>query len=159
MEHRLDTIDLKILDCLQNDGRISNTELAEIVGLSPTPCARRVRILEDAGFFKGTVTLIEPEAVGLAMTTFVQITLNRQKRDKLDAFEAIVSSWPEVLEVYLMTGDYDYLLKVLASDLKSFQAFMEKLTALDEISHIKSSFALKHVASKTALPLPHVGSI
>jgi Lrp/AsnC family leucine-responsive transcriptional regulator len=152
----LDSIDIKILKALQRDGGISNVELAEQVALSPTPCARRVKLLEEAGFFRGKVTLLSQRSVGLPITAFVQITLSRQKRDKLSRFEAAVSGWPEVMEFYLMTGDFDYLVRVVATDLDAFHAFMVKLTDVEEISHIKSSFALAQVAYKTALPLDHL---
>jgi Lrp/AsnC family leucine-responsive transcriptional regulator len=152
----LDTIDLKILQILQEDGGISNLELANRVALSPTPCSRRVKLLEDAGFFRGKVTLLVPDAVGLPVTVFVQITLSRQKRRKLDHFESVVREWPEVMELYLMTGDFDYLLRVVAPNLDAFHKFLIKLTDVEEISHIKSSFALKQVRYSTALPLDHL---
>lgn len=155
-ELTLDATDLKILRILQTDGAISNLELADMVSLSPTPCSRRVRLLKEAGFFRGTVTLVSPEAVGLPMTVFVQITLSRQKRQKLDLFESIVSDWPEVMELYLMTGDFDYLMRVVSSSLESFQRFLTRLTEIEVISHIKSSFALKQVRYSTSLPLGHL---
>lgn len=155
----LDATDLKILNILQNEGGISNLELAERISLSPTPCSRRVRLLEEAGFFRGKVTLVSPEAVGLPVTVFLQITLSRQKRQKLDHFESIVSAWPEVMEVYLMTGDFDYLLRVVAPSLEGFHDFLTRLTELEEINHIKSSFALKQVRYSTALPLDHLAMI
>lgn len=152
----LDATDLKILNILQSDGSISNLELAERISLSPTPCSRRVKLLEDAGFFRGKVTLVSPEAVGLPITVFLQITLSRQKRQKLDQFESKISAWPEVMEVYLMTGDFDYLLRVVAPSLEAFHNFLTKLTEIEEINHIKSSFALKQVRYSTALPLDHL---
>ena len=157
-ELTLDATDLKILNILQSDGSISNLELAERISLSPTPCSRRVKLLEDAGFFRGKVTLVSPEAVGLPITVFLQITLSRQKRQKLDQFESKISAWPEVMEVYLMTGDFDYLLRVVAPSLEEFHNFLTKLTEIEEINHIKSSFALKQVRYSTALPLDHLAN-
>ncbi len=153
---KLDSTDLKILKILQNDGSLSNLELAERISLSPTPCSRRVKLLEDAGFFLRKVTLVSPEAVGLAITVFLQVTLSRQKRNKLDNFESIVSEWPEVMEVYLMSGDFDYLLRVVAPSPEAFQLFVTKLTEIEEINHIKSNFALKQIRYSTALPLDHL---
>ena len=155
-EFTLDATDLKILQILQQDGSISNLELADKIALSSTPCSRRVKLLEEAGFFRGKVTLVSPDAVGLPVTVFVQITLSRQKRQKLDHFESVVSGWPEVMELYLMTGDFDYLLRVVAPSLDAFHTFLIKLTDVEEISHIKSSFALKQVRYSTALPLNHL---
>ena len=155
-EFKLDAVDLKILKILQEDGSISNIELAERVALSATPCARRVKILEELGFFKGKVTLVEPQALGLSVTVFVQITLNRQERKNLERFESFVSAWPEVMEVYLMTGDFDYLIRIATPSLEAFHEFLTKLTGVESISHIKSSFALRQVLYKTALPLDHL---
>ena len=155
-ELTLDATDLKILSILQTDGSISNLDLAERISLSPTPCSRRVKLLEEAGFFRGNVTLVSPEAVGLPLTVFLQITLGRQKRQKLDHFESIVSDRPEVMEVYLMAGDFDYLLRVVAPSLEAFHDFLKNLTEIEEIDHIRSSFALKQVRYSTALPLGHL---
>ncbi|GAB5458771.1 MAG: Lrp/AsnC family transcriptional regulator [Henriciella sp.] len=152
----LDATDLQILKILQNDGGISNLELADQISLSPTPCSRRVKRLQDAGYFRGKVTLVSQEAVGLPVTVFLQITLSRQKRQKLDHFESVVSAWPEVMEIYLMTGDFDYLLRAVSPSLEAFHNFLKKLTEIEEINHIKSSFALKQVRYSTALPLDHL---
>ncbi|WP_430404670.1 Lrp/AsnC family transcriptional regulator [Hyphomonas sp.] len=153
---KLDATDLKILRVLQQDGSISNLELADKVALSATPCSRRVKLLEEAGFFRGRVTLVSQEAVGLPMTIFIQITLSRQKREKLHQFEAIVGAWPEIMEMYLMTGDFDYLLRVVTPSLQAFNQFLVKLTDVEHISHIKSSFALNQIRYKTELPLDHL---
>ncbi|MEM9879731.1 MAG: Lrp/AsnC family transcriptional regulator [Pseudomonadota bacterium] len=149
----LDSIDLQILNTLQRNGDISNVELAERVALSPTPCARRVKLLEEAGFFLGKVTLLSQKDVGLPVTAFVHISMSRQKRDKLTRFEKTLSSWPEVMEFYLMTGDFDYLLRVVATGLDGFQQFIAKLTEIEGIGQMKSSLALKQVAYRTQLPL------
>ena len=150
----IDRIDLNILKALQEDARVSNVALADKVGLSPTPCARRVRNLEDSGVIRGSATLVDPAAVGLPISVFVQVTLERQIEPMLQIFEETVSAYPEVMECYLMTGDADYLLRVVVPDLASYQRFlMDGLTQVEGVASIKSSFALKEVQYRTALPL------
>lgn len=156
MSINLDAIDLKILKKLQEDATVSNSDLADHVGLSATPCARRVRALKDDGFFNRSVTLLSAERVGLSLNVFTHITLNRQKKKNLEAFEKAIILWPEVMECYLMTGDFDYLIKVVVTDLSRYQKFLDKLTMLDEINSIKSSFSLKQIQYKTELPLEHL---
>jgi len=156
MNFNLDKIDIDILKILQHDAGISNLELADKVSLSPSPCSRRVKLLADAGFFRGKVTLLDPINVGLAVNVFIQITLIRQKKNHLDIFEKQISQWPEVMECYLMTGDFDYLIRVAVPDLISYQVFLDKVTEIDEINHIKSSFSLKQICYKTELPLQHL---
>lgn len=152
----LDKIDIDILKILQRDAGISNLELADQVSLSPSPCSRRVKLLEEAGFFRGRVTLLDPKTVGLPVNVFMQITLIRQKKSHLEIFEEEISQWPEVMECYLMTGDFDYLIRVAVPDLISYQVFLDKVTEMEEISHIKSSFSLKQICYKTELPLQHL---
>jgi len=152
----LDKIDIDILKALQRDAGISNLELAEKVCLSPSPCARRVKLLEEAGFFRGKVTLLDPTSVGIPVNVFMQITLTRQKKSLLEEFEKDISQWPEVMECYLMTGDFDYLIRVAVPDLISYQQFLDNITEMEEINHIKSSFSLKQVCYKTELPLEHL---
>jgi Lrp/AsnC family transcriptional regulator, leucine-responsive regulatory protein len=150
----LDPIDRRILAALQDDAAISNIELAERVGLSPSPCLRRVRALERDGVIRRRVTLLDPAAVGLPVSVFVQVTLERQVEHALDTFERTVLGWPEVLECYLMTGDSDYLLRIVVPDLESYQRFlMQHLTRVPGVASIKSSFALRQVEYRTALPL------
>jgi len=152
----VDTIDIKILKILQQDGGISNIELADMISLSPSPCSRRVKLLEEAGFIRGKVTLLDPKAVGLPVNVFIQITLSRQRKNNLESFENDISQWPEIMECYLMTGDIDYLMRVVVTDLEGCQKFLDKLTNLEGISHIKSSFSLKQICYKTELPLDHL---
>ncbi len=152
----VDTIDIKILKILQQDGGISNIELADMISLSPSPCSRRVKLLEEAGFIRGKVTLLDPKAVGLPVNVFIQITLSRQRKNNLETFENDISQWPEIMECYLMTGDIDYLMRVVVTDLEGCQKFLDKLTNLEGISHIKSSFSLKQICYKTELPLDHL---
>jgi DNA-binding Lrp family transcriptional regulator len=150
----LDRLDLRILDLLQTDARMTNVELAEHVGLSPSPCARRVKLLEQSGVIRGSATLLDAASVGLPISVFIQVTLERQTESALQVFEQTVSGYPELMECYLMTGDADYLLRVVVPDLDSYQKFlMERLTQIPSVSSIKSSFALRQVQYRTALPL------
>jgi DNA-binding Lrp family transcriptional regulator len=152
----LDKTDIEILKLLQHDAGISNIELADKVSLSPSPCSRRVKLLEEAGFFRGKVTLLDPKMVGLPVNVFIQITLSRQKKKNLENFESEISQWPQVMECYLMTGDFDYLIRVAVPDLISYQEFLEHITEMEVIDHIKSSFSLKQICYKTELPLEHM---
>ncbi|MET4699523.1 Lrp/AsnC family leucine-responsive transcriptional regulator [Constrictibacter sp. MBR-5] len=150
----LDAIDRRILRVLQENARIPNVELAQAVGLSPSPCLRRVRDLEERGIVRRYVGLVDPGAVGLPVSVFVQVTLERQVERALETFETAVQERPEVMECYLMTGDADYLLRVVVPDLEAFQRFlMDHLTRVPGVASIKSSFALKQVKYLTALPL------
>ena len=129
-DYNLDNIDWKILNILQSDAGISNIELADQVCLSPSPCSRRVKNLERLGFISRRVTLIDPQRAGLPVTVFVQVTLHHQVKKDLDRFAQQVLEWPEVMECYLMTGDFDYLMRVVIPDLQTYQTFLdEKLTA------------------------------
>jgi Lrp/AsnC family transcriptional regulator, leucine-responsive regulatory protein len=150
----LDEIDRKILVLLQTDARIANVELADKVGLSPSPCLRRVRELEERGVVRRYVTLLDPAQVGLPVSVFVNVTLDRQIEPALEKFEAAILKRPEVMECYLMTGDFDYLLRVVTADLSAYERFLiDNLTRVPGVSSIRSSFALKQVKYSTALPL------
>lgn len=128
--------------------------LAERVGLSPTPCLRRIRIMEEKGIIRGYVALVDQKRVNLPVSVFVSIKLERQREGELDAFNAAVSQWPEVVEAYLMTGQRDFLLRVVVSDLDAYEHFLKsKLTRLDGVSSIESSFALGQVKHTNVLPL------
>ena len=153
----LDTTDRRILEVLQNDARIANVDLARQVNLSPSPCLRRVRRLEEDGYVRGYVSLLDPAAIGLPVSVFVQVSLEKQVVDALDEFERRIVSHSEVMECYLMTGDSDYLLRVVAPDIAAFQRFLlDHLTRIPGVASIKSSFALKQVSYRTALPLSHI---
>ena len=153
----LDAIDRRILAALQDNARIANAALAAAVGLSPSPCLRRVRALERAGVIKGYAALLEAAEVGLPISVFVQVTLERQVEPALEAFEAAILDRPEVMECYLMTGDADYLLRVVVADLAAYERFLkEHLTRVSGVASIKSSFALNQVKYSTALPIPVV---
>jgi DNA-binding Lrp family transcriptional regulator len=133
---------------------MSNTDLADAVGLSPSPCLRRVKALEDAGVIKRYTCVVDPKAAGLPIHIFISVSLGSQERVNLEKFESKIKSFNEVIECYLMTGVADYMLRVVVPDLESFEKFLaEKLTRLKEISNIRSSIALKQVVYKTELPL------
>jgi Lrp/AsnC family leucine-responsive transcriptional regulator len=156
-DQTLDKIDVEILKCLQVDSSLSNVELAEKVCLSPSPCARRVKILKDNGYFRGWVTLLDPEKIGLPVNVFIQVRLSHQIKRNLQQFEKEVAKWPEVMECYLMTGDYDYLMRVVVPDLQAYQHFLDtRLTLVKGVDNIRSSFSLKQVRYKTELPLDHM---
>ncbi len=151
---KLDRIDHKILDSLQNDARITNVELAKKAGLSPSPCLQRVRALEKSGLISRYVTLLNPLALGLTVSVFIQVSLEKQVERALEVFEKAIQSRPEVMECYLMTGDADYLLRVVVPDVQSLERFIVNyLSKIPGIASIKSSFSLKQVKYKTALPL------
>lgn len=151
---KLDDIDRRIVQALQADGRMSIQDLAAQVGLSPSPCARRVKLLEEAGVIKGYVAVIDQEKLGLPVSVFASIKLERQREEDLDRFEEAVSRWPEVLDCYLMTGQRDYLMRIVAADLEAYERFIkDKLTRLENIASIETSFALGQVKRSEALPI------
>lgn len=151
---RLDEIDAKILEQLQQNARLPNVDLANRVGLSPAPCLRRVRALEEAGVIRGYAALLDPGAVDLGVTIFVQIWLTAQAAEPMEMFEEAIVKRPEVMDCYLMTGEPDYLLRVVVPDVASYERFLkESLTRIASVSSIRSTFALKQVKYSTALPL------
>jgi Lrp/AsnC family transcriptional regulator, leucine-responsive regulatory protein len=150
----LDALDRKILGALQSDGRISLANLAAKVGLSPSPCLRRVRYLERSGVIARYVAVLDQRAVGLPVSIFISIKLEKQKQEALDKFAKAIARWPEVLECYLMTGPRDYWLRVVVPDLDAYERFLkQKLTRLEGIASIESSFALEQVKYTNVLPL------
>lgn len=150
----MDAIDKKIMQLLQADGRMTAQALADAVGLSPSPCLRRIRQLEQRGVIRGYVALLDQKQVGLPVSVFISIKLERQREEELDAFNAAVAHWPEVVEAYLMTGQQDFLLRVVVSDLDAYERFLKtKLTRVEGVSSIESSFALGQVKHTHALPL------
>jgi Lrp/AsnC family leucine-responsive transcriptional regulator len=149
----LDPIDRRILEAVQANGRITNQELADQVGLSPSPCLRRVRQLEGEGVIARYVALVNPDALGLSVTAFVRVRLDQQDDRHLDAFEAAISQFPEVMECYLMTGEADYQLRILVRSLTEFEDFLRyRLTRVAGVANVTTSFALRPVIYKTALP-------
>jgi DNA-binding Lrp family transcriptional regulator len=151
----LDAVDWQILRRLQEDARISNVELARAVHLSPSPCLARVRRLEEGSYIKRYVTLLDALALGLTVSVFIQVRLERQVESALEVFEREIAARPEVMECYLMTGDSDYLLRVVVPDVQALERFIvDFLSRIPGVGNIKSSFALKQVKYQTALPLP-----
>ena len=154
MLNDIDTIDYRILNELQANGKLSNVELATRVHLSPSACLARVRRLEDTGIISRYVTLLDANAAGLPISVFIQIRLERQVEMSLEKFEACMNDYPEVMECYLMTGDSDYLIRVVVADIQTIEKFIvNELSKIPGVANIKSSFALKQVKYKTALPL------
>ena len=152
---KLDTVDLRILAELQKDGSLSNVELARRVHLSPSPCLTRVKALEVAGVIQCYVALTNPKALGLGLNVFISISLKEQTRESLAGFEQRIAEHDEVMECYLMSGDSDYLIRVAVADIAALERFiLNQLTPIPGIEKIRSSFALKQVRYKTALPLP-----
>jgi len=150
----LDKTDFRILHHLQNNGRISNTELADLVGLSPSPCLRRVKALEEHGIIKRFAAIVDAKSVGLPISIFINVSLHSQERRNLEQFEAQIAHFREVMECYLMTGNFDYMLRVVVPDLESYEHFLaEKLTRTPGVANIQSSLTLKQVVYKTELPL------
>jgi Lrp/AsnC family transcriptional regulator, leucine-responsive regulatory protein len=149
-----DQIDLRILQELQKDARLTNLELSSRVSLSPSPCLVRVRALEQAGIVERHVTLLNARAVGLGVSVFINVSLERQVEPALETFESATLKMNEVMECYLMTGDADYLLRVVVADVQQLEYFIiNKLSRIPGVSNIRSSFALKQVKYKTELPL------
>jgi len=152
--HAFDALDRKILDHLQQDGRMSLADLADKIGLSASPCLRRVRIMEQAGVISRYVAVLNQQAVGLPVSVFISVKLEKQKQDVLDRFAKTIARWPEVLECYLMTGPRDYWLRVVVPDLAAYERFLkQKLTRLDGVASIESSFALEQVKYTNVLPV------
>ena len=150
---KLDKIDRRILRDLQSNGRMTNVELARRAGISAPPCLRRVRALEEAGFIRGYHADLNPEALGFGVTVFAQVGLNSQAEPDLKAFESLAGSWPEVREIYMLAGETDFLLKIVAADWDSYQRFLTtKLTAAPNVAHVRSSLAIR--ASKTEPGVP-----
>lgn len=150
----LDQIDRKILKALQDNARLSSQELSGQVGISSSPCWRRVKALEEAGVITKYVTLVDPEALGLSISIFTNVSLDKQIETALETFQKAVRKRPEVMECYLMTGDFDYLLRVVVGSLHDYERFLlDHLTKIPGVASIKSSFALKQVKYTTALPV------
>jgi Lrp/AsnC family transcriptional regulator, leucine-responsive regulatory protein len=150
----LDIIDHSILTALQKDGRITNVQLAEQVGLSPSACLRRVQILEDKGIITGYAAMLDAASLGRATHIIVAITLERQSEEYLSAFERAVADCPDVMECYLMAGDADYILRLLARDAADYERIhKEHLSRLPGVARIQSSFALRQVVRRNGVHL------
>lgn len=157
---KLDRLDKRILREIQRDGTITNLELAEHIGLSPSPCARRVKQLEDAGIILGRVTLLDPKKLDLKLTALIQISMDRHTPDRFEKFEEQIRSYAEVTECLLITGQSaDYQLKVVVPDMEYYQEFLlNKITRIEGVTDVHSSFMLREVQNTTALPLDHIES-
>ena len=155
MEITLDRIDKHILRLMQANGRISNLELADQVGLSPTPCSRRVKRLEESGLITGHVTLLDPQALGLNLMAIVGIAMDRHTPDRFESFEKAIAKMPEIIECSIVTGQTaDFLLKVVVRDMQHYEKFLlGHLTRLEGVTGVHSSFVLRHLVKKTELPL------
>lgn len=150
---KLDRIDRQILELLQEDGRMTNIELARRVGISPPPCLRRVRALEAAGLIRGYHADLAAEALGFAVAVFAQIGLASQAETDLVAFENLVATWPEVREVHMLAGETDFLLKIVAADWDNYQGFLGRLTAAPNVAQVKSALVLRVSKSAPGVPL------
>lgn len=151
--HQIDALDRKILSALQKDGRLSNVQLAEKVGLSESACLRRVKLLEKSGIIDRYVMLLNQAAIGKPGNVFVRVTLEGQQQEKLQCFEEEIGKVKDVLECYLMSGDSDYLLRVIVRDNEDYMRIHNRLTSLPGVLRVQSSFALKSVVRKTELIL------
>lgn len=152
---KLDRIDKKILKLMQGNARISNLELADSVGLSPTPCSRRVKRLEESGIIDKHVTILKPAVLGLNLTAMIGISMDRHTPDRFDNFERAIAALPEVLECLIVTGQAaDFLIKVVVRDMEHYEKFLlGQLTKLEGVTGVHSSFVLREVVKKTELPL------
>lgn len=155
---KIDSHDIRILAALQEDGSLSNQEIADRVGLSASPCSRRIRLLEEAGIIASTVVRLAPEKLGLDLTVLIHIRMDRHTPERFDKFESIVSSYPEVLECYLITGqEADYQLKIVVPNMDEYQRFLlDKITRIEGVIGVHSSFVLRKAIDSTAVPLKYV---
>jgi hypothetical protein len=151
---RLDAIDRLILEHLQNDGRITNVELARRVGISAPPCLRRVRALEEAGYIRGFHAALDPALLGFEVTVFAMVGLHSQAEADLKAFEARVGNWPLVRECFMLNGEIDFILKVVTRDLSEFQSFLtSELTPAPNVASVKTSFTIRAAKVAPGVPL------
>ena len=155
---KLDRTDRRILQAMQRNARISNLELAETVGLSPTPCSRRVKRLEESGIIRCHVTLLNQSMLGLKLTAYISISMYRHPPERFEAFEAAIADYHEVMECSVVTGQSaDYLLKAVVPDMEYYEKFLlGKLTRIDGVSGVHSSFELRRVVQRTELPFDHI---
>ncbi|MCP4995101.1 MAG: Lrp/AsnC family transcriptional regulator [Gammaproteobacteria bacterium] len=155
---KLDRLDRRILEELQKDGSISNLDLAERVGLSPSPCSRRVQNLEASGIIDKTVTLLNPKKLDLKLIAIIQISMDRHTPDRFENFESQLEKYPEVIACYLITGQAaDYMVEVVVPDMEKYQEFLlGKLTRIKGVTGVHSSFVMRKVIERTELPLKHL---
>ena len=153
----MDAYDLEILTQVQRDGRISNRDLAERIGLSPAPCWRRFKELEKKGLIGRYAALLDRNALGLQITALAQVSLENHHADTVAAFDAAIQSWPQVLECHKTSGDYDYLLKIVTTDMAGYETFLStRLLQLPSVRSVSTSFSLSEKKATTALPLDHL---
>lgn len=153
----MDNYDIKILQVIQENGRISNKELATKVNLSPAPCWRRMNALEGQGYIKSYTALLDHERVGLTITAFAHVSLDDHHADTVKSFDKAIAKWPEVQECHATSGDYDYLLKIITVDMQAYNYFMyEKLLRLKAIRSVNTSFSMMQKKVSTELPLGHL---
>lgn len=157
-ENKMDRIDKKILTLLQDNGRLSNQELADEIALSPSPCLRRVKALEDNGIIQKYVALLDPESLALQLTVMVSVGLDKHSPERMRQFELSIKKIPEVIQCYLITGQSaDYLLKVIVTNMQHYQkVLLERITQIDGVTSVHSSFVLQKIVDKTNLPLDFV---
>lgn len=158
---KLDRYDIRILDALQKNAGISNQELADLIGLSPSPCSRRVKQLEDSGYIQRQVAILNRKKLGLSLTAYVLIGMDRHTPERFANFQQKIVQYPEVLECSLITGmEADYQLKVVVLDMDHYQKFLlEKLTRIEGVTSVRSSFVLDQIRSSTELPLEHIAAL
>lgn len=155
---KLDAVDRKILTCLQSEGRITNVELANRVGITAPPCLRRVRALEEEGYVQGYHAHLNQEALGYGLTVFAMVGLHSQAESDLQAFEEYVQNWPMVRECFMLNGEIDFILKIVAHDLASFQQFLTgELTPAPNVASVKTSLTIRTSKHAPGVPLPEVG--
>ena len=157
MSARLDALDRRILRELQDDGRISNVELARRVGISPPPCLRRLRALEEAGYIKGYRALLDAKLLGYDVTVFALVHLSSQADADLKQFEKFVRGQPLVRECWMLSGEIDFILKCVAPDLKTFQSFVTELTAAPHVRNVKTSLTLRNSKDAALVPMEDLG--
>ena len=155
---KIDSFDIRILEALQQDASLSNQEIADRVGLSPSPCSRRIRLLHEAGVIQSTVVRLAPDKLGLDLSVLIHIRMDRHTPERFDNFEKIIRSYPEVQECYLITGqEADYQLKIIVPNMDEYQrVLLEKITRIEGVIGVHSSFVLRKAVDSTALPLTYL---
>lgn len=154
---KLDAYDRRILNALQRDGRLTNVQLADEIGLSASPCLRRVRHLEDTGVIRGYQAALDAETLGLGLTVFIGVKVDRHHEDEAQKFHQVVSEWPEVISAYLVSGESDFLLQVVVPDLRAYDRFLsDTLLKMPSVRDIRSNFAIRTLKPQGPLPLGHL---
>jgi Lrp/AsnC family transcriptional regulator, cysteine-sensing transcriptional activator len=152
----MDVFDKKILDILQRDCTLPVSQVAEQVGLSTTPCWRRIQAMEKAGVIKSRVAIVDPEKINVGLAVFVMVKTNQHNPDWLEKFSRSITEFPEIIEFYRLSGDIDYLLKIVVPDMKAFDKFYKRLITSADFSDISSSFAMEELKNTTRLPVEYL---